>query len=349
MERAHIWSIVLTAALGIGLGGYLIGRVATPAVPLRACAPETDFERFFQGRLARSRGLGARPGNEEKLLRFAPRTEYAFLYIHGFGASRAEGEYVLDRVARRFRFNTYYLRLPGHGTNPADHARAGFHDYLRESEESLCAMAAIGHRVIVVGTSLGGLLATHVTARYPERVQALVLASPFFDFASPLGRLLDGLPEPVFLAGLVVGPVRHTGPRPGDVTDKRIAGYERFWYADQHTASLQGLIDLRHFVSRAAVFRQVQAPVLLLYHYRSESDQDGAASVPAMLEAFGDFGRARAPQPLSRPIAIARGSHVLMSRWVRADHERVEVELTGFVESLRADRSRARPAMRSEK
>ena len=346
MQRAQQRAVVGTGTLGVALAAYLLMRVAAPALHPTVCSAAPDFDSFFAGRLARSRELAVRPGNEEKLLRFAPRTEFAILYVHGFSASRGEGEFVVDRVAARFQANTYYLRLPGHGTTPADQARATSQEYLREAEESLCATSALGRSVIVIGTSMGGLLATHLAARYPKRVEAVILASPFYDHASQLGRIVDALPAQTMLAGLIVGPVRETGPRPNDPRDGRLPGYERHWYTRQHTASIRSITTLRHLVSRPAVFRHVEAPVLLLYYYQTETERDNAASVPAMLEAFGEFGRAGRPDPRSRSVAIAAGSHVLMSRYVRADHARVEAEVVSFLDSVaaRPNRPTNRPA-----
>ena len=103
-----------------------------------------DFETFYQQKLAESAAKKARPGNEEKLIRFAPKTNIAFLYIHGFTASRAEGEYVMDSIANLYQANTYYLRLPGHGTNKEDHAATKFSDYLTTGMDALQMVQQLG-------------------------------------------------------------------------------------------------------------------------------------------------------------------------------------------------------------
>ncbi len=325
--------MVPVAALLV-FGAYLIERTR-PRTPERVvCSARPDFASFYEGRLARSRAAGARPGNEEKWVRHGAVTPVALLYVHGFGASRMEGEFVVDRLSRGFGWNTYYLRLPGHGTNAADHARTHFHEYLREAEESLCAVSALGNRVVLIGTSMGGLLATHLAATYPERVTALVLVSPFYDHGTSLARWVDRLPAPEVIARLYGGPIRKTGRRPDDPLDRRIPGFEAGWYTEQYPAAIRSAIELRHHVARPAVFRRVVAPTLLLYHYRTEEDQDRAASVPAMLAAFGEFGRARGGQPKNRAVALADGSHVMLSRFVRVDHGRVEAEIADFLGSV---------------
>src|SRR5690606_3621994 len=83
---------------------------------------KASFDAYLQHRLEVGAEKGARPGNEERLIRYGDKTPIAFLYIHGFGASRAEGEMVMDEIAARYKANTFYLRLPGHGTDMDDHA-----------------------------------------------------------------------------------------------------------------------------------------------------------------------------------------------------------------------------------
>ena len=70
-----------------------------------------------------------RPNNEERLVwpqgtLIAAGTATAILYIHGFGASRAEGEASVEPIAQALQAVTYYTRLPGHGGDLERHAAA---------------------------------------------------------------------------------------------------------------------------------------------------------------------------------------------------------------------------------
>lgn len=329
--------VVVAFPLTIVLGGYLIGSLSwrhqSPPIP-----NVENFETFFKQRLESSQRLGARPGNEEKLLRFAPRTAVSILYIHGFGASRAEGEHVVDRLARRLRLNTYYLRLPGHGTNPEDQASAGPDDYQQAAALALAATNRLGERTIIVATSMGALLAVDLAARYPDRVAGLVLASPFFGYAGKDARLMDGLPFPVLAARLVFGEKRG-GRVELSPDDPRKPSYRDFWYTEQYTRALEGPVGLRRRLAEPGLFRRVRAPVLLLYYYRDEQHQDPTADVASMLDAFAMFGRASRPHGLSRTLAVENGSHVLLSEHVRADHVLIETEIMTFLKDVQNLRS----------
>lgn len=294
-----------------------------------------DFETFYQQKLAESAAKKARPGNEEKLIRFAPRTNIAFLYIHGFTASRAEGEYVMDSIANLYQANTYYLRLPGHGTNKEDHAAAKFSDYLNTGMDALQMVQQLGDTVIVVGVSMGGLVATWLTSQRPDLVDALVLSSPFYDYAPTLGNALK-VPGALRVLRWVQGEERDMGRT--DEWRKRIRdGYDDHWYPEQLMKSLQSLEDLRNFAANDKVFEKVSPPVLMLYYYKDEAHQDGAAKVSAMLEAYGKFESTRSNDPRNKSVAIPDGEHVMMSQFVICNQAPVFQELQAFVGRLRSN------------
>jgi pimeloyl-ACP methyl ester carboxylesterase len=290
----------------------------------------TSFDAFYADKLARSRRLGVRPGNEEKLTRIAPRTPLTVLYVHGFGASRAEGEEVVDRIAAKLGANAYYLRLPGHGLTKEAHRDATFRDWLHEAEEALAMMPQLGERVVVVGSSMGGLIATWLASAHPERVAGLVLASPFYAFSDTLGNVLFALPGGRYLVELAKGRMRSSaGGNP-----REIAGWQAYWIVEQYYAAVQHLADLKRYAARDAVYRRVRCPVLLLYY-----PGDRSASVPAMLHAFAELGREdEAPgmhgAAAHRTVAIADGDHVLLSRWVRSDKAMIERAMLDFIGTL---------------
>lgn len=295
--------------------------------------PES-FPDFYTEKLAESEHLQARPGNEERFIDQGKVTEFTFLYIHGFGASRAEGEFIMEQLAEDLDANVYFLRLPGHGTNKEDHARATFQDYLDTSIQALHAVQHTGERTIVVGTSMGGLISTYLAARYPEQVDALILASPFYDFADPKAFILKA-PGGTRLMALISGEVRQTGSSTNDEnTEAAEIDSSHFWYREQYWSALQSLVNLKAYVARDEIFARVEAPSLMLYYYKDEENQDKTAAVSSMLESFAKFGTASDPHPLNRAVAIEDGSHVLFSKWVDTDKELIYAEIRDFIDKL---------------
>lgn len=126
--------------------------------------------------------------------------EPSVLALHGFGGTPLEVALVVS-VAKDIGLRAHAPLLPGHGTHARDLARTGWSDWVRGAEEAFDRVSR-GGPVIVVGLSLGSLLAAHLAATRPELVRGLgMLAnatrlSPLTT-AFPL-RLVEGLKIPDF-------------------------------------------------------------------------------------------------------------------------------------------------------
>lgn len=321
------------------LAALITGVLLIPKAPYeyKPSGPmPATFEEFLSTKQEAARKAGAKPNTEERLIRKSTqKTPIAFLYIHGFGACREEGEAVMEVLAEDFKANTYFMRMPGHGTNREDHAQATAIQYLNEAEEALRMMPLLGEKVIVVGTSMGGLLATHLASRHPDQVSALMLASPLYDFAGQ-GALLARMPAPRLVARLVIGAERDSSGAQGWEP-----GWDRCWYSHQYTSALGSMVDLWKLVAKDHVYQQVKAPSLLLYYYKDEKHQDDAASVKAMLETFAKFG-GRAPHPLNRAVAVENGDHVLFSRYKETDKKLIVKEAERFIHAVQGYEKGAR-------
>lgn len=289
-----------------------------------------NFEVYFQEKLNESKRKNHRPGNEERYISYGKKTPLAFLYIHGFGASRAEGEEVLEKLSKKFKANTYLLRLPGHGTNKEDQAAQNFSDYLDASREALYMMQGQGDKVIVFGSSMGGLLATWLASEYPEEVDGLVLANPFY---GPVDGSLNILNYPGGLTfiHLLKGKVRNSSHNDNP---KVLPERNLYWYPEQYFSALVGVNDLKNYASHPEVFQKVTSPTLLLYYYKSEKEQDPTASVPKMLEGFSNFGLQKSPNPLNKKVPVVDGMHVLMSKWVITDKAFIEAQTEQWIGEL---------------
>lgn len=326
-SRKHIGLIFVGISLVFfGLWG------CKPSYTYEARELPATFDQYYQRQLERSKAAGVRPNNEERLVRYAPRTEIAVLFIHGFGASRAEGEAVIEPISAEFRANTYYLRLPGHGTDAEKHAAVKFPDYLDLAEEAFAMTKKLGERVVIVGASTGALLATHLAARYPEQIAGVVLGSPFYEFNNP-AAVLFRIPGGLGLVHALYGEDRDVSWG-ADPEKRKIDGYDDYWLTQQKYAALVPLDRLRRYIVGEETFQAVTCPVLLMYYYKDEEHQDAVVSVPAMRAAFDQFGRAGRPHPLNRQVAVANSNHIMMSAYVRSDKETVVREIRDFLTQI---------------
>lgn len=98
------------------------------------------------------------------------------LLVHGFTATPWELRDLGDELAGD-GFVVLGVRLPGHGTTPADLAQRHWQEWLAAVEEGYALLAARGGRVYGVGVSTGALLLLAAAARRP--LAGVVLLAPF--------------------------------------------------------------------------------------------------------------------------------------------------------------------------
>lgn len=100
------------------------------------------------------------------------------LALHGFGATPQEVDLVIG-IARELGLAALAPLLPGHGTSVLDLARTRFSHWLMAAERALFQLAAEHGQVIVIGSSMGSLIALDLAVDFPDRVLGVgVLGSP---------------------------------------------------------------------------------------------------------------------------------------------------------------------------
>jgi pimeloyl-ACP methyl ester carboxylesterase len=113
------------------------------------------------------------------------------LLIHGAGASAAIWMMVMARLGRVTR--AVAIDLPGHGPSPPfeDKAVLSLTDY-RDAAGELAALVGLGPSV-VVGHSMGALIAIEAALAWPDKVRGLVLcaAAPRLPVSRELLKVID--------------------------------------------------------------------------------------------------------------------------------------------------------------
>jgi pimeloyl-ACP methyl ester carboxylesterase len=116
------------------------------------------------------------------------RRDLAIVYIHGFSASRMETWPLCDHLAAANGANLFYTRLCGHGRDGYAMAEATLQDWLNDGLEAIAVGRRLGRKIILMGTSTGGTLATWLAAQpsLAPLIGCLILISPNFFPKNPM-------------------------------------------------------------------------------------------------------------------------------------------------------------------
>lgn len=119
------------------------------------------------------------------------KSDIAFVYIHGFSASRQELSPVIELLADHFAANVFYSRLTGHGRSDDAMAEATTDAWKKDIQEAYDIGRVIGKNVVLISTSTGGTLATWLLSqKATQQPFANIMVSPNFEVKNNSAWLL---------------------------------------------------------------------------------------------------------------------------------------------------------------
>jgi pimeloyl-ACP methyl ester carboxylesterase len=104
----------------------------------------------------------------------------SILAIPGLYSNSNQFNKLIKVIANKLPINLISVSLPGHGDTGSRASYVSYTDWLLFTKKTLSIAHAIGERVIVMGQSLGGLLAFWLSVIDPKNVDALYLLDPAF-------------------------------------------------------------------------------------------------------------------------------------------------------------------------
>ncbi len=269
-----------------------------------------------------------KPDNEARIVwandSTKAKTPYVIVYLHGFSASQEEGNPVHRNIAKQFGCNMYLARLSEHGIDTTDALVNMTATSLWESAKEAYAIGKqLGDKVILMGTSTGGTVALELASNF-EDVAGLVLYSPNIAINNPSAFLTNN-PWGLQIARMVMGGKEN-------VLKNRTDTYKKYW---NHQYRLEAVVELQELLETTMIpshFNKIKCPLLTLYYFKDEKNQDPVVKVSAMKEMFEAVAT---PTNLKRMLPIPEaGNHVLASPIQSNDIVTVEKETALFLEQV---------------
>lgn len=269
-----------------------------------------------------------KPDNEARIVwandSTKAKTPYVIVYLHGFSASQEEGNPVHRNIAKQFGCNMYLARLSEHGIDTTNALVNMTATSLWESAKEAYAIGKqLGDKVILMGTSTGGTVALELASNFDD-VAGLVLYSPNIAINNPSAFLTNN-PWGLQIARMVMGGKEN-------ILKNRTDTYKKYW---NHQYRLEAVVELQELLETTMIpshFNKIKCPLLTLYYFKDEKNQDPVVKVSAMKEMFEAVGT---PANLKRMIPIPEaGNHVLASPIQSNDIVSVEKETALFLEQI---------------
>jgi esterase/lipase len=219
------------------------------------------------------------PGTEKKIVwahRPGEQTPLALVYIHGFSASRQDTAPLAALVAEQLHANLYSTRLTGHGRGSSAMLDGSVKSWVNDMHEAVEIGKRLGRRVVLLGVSTGGTLATwQVAQANMEEIAALVVVSPNFGPADRRTEILTW-PWGAQMAELLVGKNRSWKP----VNE----AHGRYWTSSYPVRALLPMMGVVKLV-RSLDLHSIKVPTLVIY-----SPDDKTVDTRAIHTAFEDIG-----------------------------------------------------------
>ena len=218
----------------------------------------------------------------------------------------------------------YLARLSEHGIDTTDALINMTAASLFESAKEAYAIGKqLGEKVILMGTSTGGTLALQLAAMYPE-IAGLILYSPNIAIKDPNAWLLNN-PWGLQIARMVKGS-KYMG------VQKDHPLYQQYWNTKYRLEATVQLEELLETTMTKENFAKVKQPLLVLYYYKNEQEQDPVVSVDAMKKMFAEVSTIEKNKKMI-PLPNT-GNHVIASPIQSKDIISVEKETAEFLKYI---------------
>lgn len=244
------------------------------------------------------------------------QTEYSFIYMPGFTATRKEIAPVVENLAKRFQANSFFSRLPSHGEEKDDYSNARTEGFFESAMEAIVIGEKIGKRPIFIGLSTGATVLQYVL-NTTQRGFAFVGMSPAF---YPRSHYMNVSLNPWVghsLVKLIVGDYYHWV---GKFKDQDL-----YWNTSYNTDIIPELTRVFQIASNEN-YSKMNIPYFLFYN-----PNDNVADSKLMLEKWN-----QTKNPQNKSLALeSRDPHVIVGDITSPENTTMVVdEITQWIKSI---------------
>jgi carboxylesterase len=246
---------------------------------------------------------------------FFPGSGASALLIHGLTGTPYEMRWLGERLAAA-GIRVRGVRLAGHAGAPEDLGATDYDNWYESVVQGFEELRQYGEPNIVVGLSMGGVLAARLAADQPEAVAGIAMLSPAFF-----------LPRSIMIA---LGIVSRLGSLPGQIYLHNASGSDIHDSAARRIHPSARLMPLSAPISLLELARMVRPRLprikqpALVVHGRHDHTCPMERNVNYVMKHLGSAEK--------RAVILDESFHVIT---VDSEKERVGEEVAGFVEQFR--------------
>lgn len=247
---------------------------------------------------------------------FLPGGAVSALLIHGLSGTPYEMRYLGERLAAR-GVRVRGVKLAGHAAQPEELGAASYDNWYESAVNGLEELRQHGEPIVVVGLSMGAVLAARLTADQGESIAGVTLLAPAFFLPTSTTLALRALRG---VLGSIVERIYLLNPAGSDIHDAAARSVHPSARLMPLSAPLK-LLDLSALVK--PMLARITQPALVM-HARRDHTCPMRKNVDYVMKHLGSAEK--------RAIELDESYHVIT---VDSEKERVVYEVAGFVERFR--------------
>ena len=244
------------------------------------------------------------------------RTNFCFLYLHGFSGSLGEGKQLASFLSKKYKSNLFLSRLSQHGLISDDPMlEITAQGYWESAKFAFCVAKQLGRKVIILSTSTGGTLALMLAARYREDIAAVINMSPNIRLKDKFSFILN-YKVGLYIAKMIMG---------GDykVSDENSEFFKKYWYKKYRVEALLALQKILTYNMNEQTFSKVSSPTLNLYY-----DGDDLVDVEAIKNMHKRLGSSK---KYIKNFTNAK-THTIGTPFYSKDYQSVKITIVSFLD-----------------